>query len=162
MAPLKARGYQLCLHTISQANSGKEWLQNFESTCPDCWAQVDFVGVEWFGTDAQDLIDFLQDIHLTSGKNVVLSRFACESFNGGPGCTADQAAALLAAAISYMDAQSFIYMYFWFGACEACCVNDSLLTRPAGMWTPGRGDNATGLMNEDGSPNALGRQYIHS
>ncbi|KZW00147.1 hypothetical protein EXIGLDRAFT_667735 [Exidia glandulosa HHB12029] len=147
MAPLKARGYQLCSHTVTQAHSGTVWLQSFQSQCPDCWAQVDFVCVEWFGVDAQDFINFVTSVHLTFGKDVIVTQFAVADFNGGTTPSVGDVLALMGTTTAFMDSAAFVHTYFWLG-----------------MFLPGEGGvpSSNGLMNSDGSPNALGLQYISS
>lgn len=40
MSPLLDQGYTLFSHSISNAPSGVQWLEDFKDACPQCWKEV--------------------------------------------------------------------------------------------------------------------------
>jgi hypothetical protein len=113
-----------------------QYLKDFFAACTDC--QVDFVAVHWYNCDLPSLKDYLEpggnlEGFEQFGKPIWLTEFSCN----GDASVADQEA-FMREAIPYLESNPHVFRYSWFSA--------------------GPIPNAK-LMNDDGSPNALGEVY---
>jgi hypothetical protein len=115
-----------------------QWLKEFFAACPGC--QVDYVAVHWYNCDVASLKDYLEpggglEGFEQFGKPIWLTEFACAY--GGDTSPAGQEA-YLRAAVPYLESNPHVFRYAWFSA-------DPI---PAAK-----------LVNNDGSPTALGSVY---
>jgi len=140
--PLKDQGYFLVSPACTNAPSGKEWIKNFLDSCDGC--HVDAIALHWYGTDAQDLIDYVTDMHNTFNKPIWVTEFACQNFSGGAQCTWDQVFSFMRKVTAFMDGASFVQEYFAFGA-----MHDMFNVNPANQ-----------LLGGNGRPTDLGNLYI--
>jgi len=146
LSPLKNEGYQLVSPSVTNAPSGATWFQQWFDECPDCEDDVDFLNLHYYGIDAQNFIDYVTQMHSQFGKDIWVTEVACENFSGSGGqADQDQVNAFLDTITHWMDTTDYVKMYFWFG----------LFPSP-----PGGVSAQNGLMEADGSPNALGRDYL--
>jgi hypothetical protein len=115
-----------------------QYLKDFLAACPGC--EVDHVAVHWYNCDLPSLKDYIETGNNLPGweqfnKPIWLTEFSCD----GNATVADQEA-YMRAAIPYLENNPKIYRYSWFSA--------------------GPIPNAK-LVNDDGSPTALGQVYIN-
>ncbi len=113
-----------------------QYLKDFFAACTDC--QVDYVAVHWYNCDLPSLKDYLEpggnlEGFEQFGKPIWITEFSCD----GSATAADQEA-YMRAAVPYLESNPHVYRYAWFSA-------DPI-------------PNAK-LINEDGSPTALGQVY---
>jgi hypothetical protein len=141
--PLKARGYTLISPAVTSAPSGKAWMQEFMNACQGC--TIDAMAVHWYGTDPQAFIAYLKDFHNTFNRPLYVTEYACQNFGGGAQCTADQVWAFTRTVTEFMDNTSWVVAYFPFGA-----MHDMVGVNPLNQ-----------LMKPDGTPTALGYEYIN-
>jgi len=118
------------------ATSPYEYLKDFFAACSDC--QVDYVSAHWYHCDLASLRDYLEpggslEGFEQFGKPIWLTEFSCDA----SASVADQEA-YMRAAVPYLEQNPHVYRYAWFSA-------DPI-------------PNAK-VMNNDGSPNALGDVY---
>jgi len=140
--PLRAQGYS----TITPAVAfSKPWMNSFLGACGGC--KFDHMAAHSYATSAQETIDYLTDLHNTYGMSIWVTEFACQNFQGGAQCNEGQVFAFMTKLIQWMDATPWIDKYFYYGVMTAQLININPL-------------NA--LMNQDGTPTALGRLYIGS
>jgi hypothetical protein len=113
-----------------------QYLKDFFAACSGC--QVDYVAVHWHNCDLASLRDYLEpggslEGFEQFGKPIWLTEFSCDA----SASVADQEA-YMRAAVPYLEQNPHVYRYAWFS-------DDPI-------------PNAK-LMNNDGSPNALGDVY---
>lgn len=109
------------------------YLKDFFAACQGC--QVDYVAVHWYNCDGASLKSYL-DLFKQFGRPIWLTEFACAY--GGDTSVAGQEK-YMREAIPILEARTDVFRYSWF----------------SGDPIP----NAR-LLNNDGSPNALGKVYL--
>jgi len=144
IAPLRSEGYTLVSPATTSAPSGKKWMQDFFDILGGTDA-VDIVALHFYDVGSAKFEAYVQSFYDAFKKPLWITEYACQNFNGGPQCSADETWAFHQQVSSWMDQQWFVFAYFPFGAMlEMQGVN---------------ADNQ--LMNPDGYPNALGQLYIN-
>lgn len=114
LEPLHDNGYTLISPACTNAPSGKIWMQKFFENCQGC--HVDQVAVHFYGTDAQALIDYVEDMYATFGKQIWVTEFACQDFSGGKQSNQQQVTEFMQKVTAYMDHTDKVGQYFAFGA----------------------------------------------
>lgn len=114
-----------------------DYLDEFFSDCAGC--RVDYVAVHWYNCDLPSLRDYLEpggglDGFEQYGVPIWLTEFSCN-----PSASAEEQEAFMREAIPYLESNPRVFRYSWFSA--------------------GPIPNAK-LINDDGSPTALGEVYI--
>ena len=109
--PLGNEGYTLISPACTNGASGIKWMQEFFRACSDC--QVDATALHWYGTNAQDMINYLVEFHETFGKPIWVTEFACTSFSNQGSC--GNAFEFLKTVKSFMDNTEWVKAYFAFG-----------------------------------------------
>lgn len=114
-----------------------QYLKDFFAACKDC--QVDYVAVHWYNCDLPSLKDYLEPGGNLAGfeqfnKPIWITEFSCDG-----NASVAQQEAYMRAAIPYLEGNPHVYRYSWFSA--------------------GPIPNAK-LVNDDGTPTALGQVYI--
>ncbi|RYZ01865.1 MAG: hypothetical protein EOO73_34130 [Myxococcales bacterium] len=110
-----------------------DYLKDFFAACSGC--QVDYVAVHWYNCDGASLNSYL-DLFRQFERPLWLTEFACAY--GGDTSVAGQEK-YLREAIPILEGRADVFRYSWFSAAPI--------------------PNAR-LMNDDGSPNALGKVYL--
>ncbi|WOO84422.1 Alkali-sensitive linkage protein 1 [Vanrija pseudolonga] len=135
----------------TSAPNGLTWVTDFYNVCTgagnsaaDCSA--DFVPVHYYDVDVGHFQSYLQNFHQVTGKNLWVTEYACQNFNGGAQCSQDQTWAFHQQIAAWMDGQDWIERYAPFG----------FMRDMQGV----NGDNA--LMNSGGGITDLGSWYINS
>lgn len=123
------------------------WLQQYlagvKSQCPTC--KFSFVPVHTYTTDANQFKANIQNYHNTFGLPVWVTEFCATDFNNRNWqMSSPDVASFMADTTGWLDAQSWVERYSWFGVMRAVDVQDK----------------ANMVMNWDGSRNALGDQYV--
>lgn len=114
-----------------------EYLDQFFASCEGC--RVDYVAVHWYNCDLPSLRDYLEpgnglDGFEQYGVPIWLTEFSCN-----PSASVEEQEAFMREAIPYLESNPHVFRYSWFSA--------------------GPIPNAK-LINDDGSPTALGQVYI--
>lgn len=141
VAPLKNQGYRLISPATTSAPNGKVWMQDFFGHGCD----ADVVALHWYDIDADAFIAYVQDFHNTFGKNIWVTEYACQNFNGGAQCSRDKTFAFHDKVTKWMESQDFVEHFFPFGA-----MHQMQGVNP---------DNQ--LMADDGGLTDLGHYYVH-
>lgn len=142
--PKAAQGFKLITPATSSAPNGLTWVKNFMKCCSDC--KFDGVGVHWYDTTAQKFKDYLNLWHDTFGMDLYVTEYAVQNFNGGPQASMDQIWAFHKEVGPWMNSQPWVAVHMPFGFMKDMQgVND---------------DNR--LMNQDGTPTALGSMIINN
>jgi hypothetical protein len=140
--PLKNQGYKLISPATSSNPNGIVWMNSFFSSCGGC--QFDGVAVHWYDVGSQSFIDYINLWYTTYNKDIWVTEFACQNFNGGAQCTGDEITAFMTTVTQYMDGQSWVVGYAAFG----------VMVDMQGV------NQLDSLMNSDGTPTALGELYV--
>jgi len=141
--PLKNQGYTLISPAVTSGASGVPWLQSFFGACSGC--SVDILAVHWYGTDPNNFISYLNQMHTTFGRPIWVTEFACQNFSGGAQCSESQVNNFMDTVTAFMDKTDWVQKYFAFGVQHNMVGVNSL----------------NQLMAGNGQPTALGQKYIN-
>lgn len=143
--PLAQQGYnEFYTPAPTSAPDGATWLQNFIDACIGCW--FNGMNLHIYATNSADMINYLTLMYNKFNMTIQVTEFACQSFTPGePQCTQDQAFAFMSNVTQWMDQTPFITKYFAYG------FMTDINIEPVNQ-----------LINQDGTPTALGRLYIGS
>lgn len=116
--PLRKTGQIAYLGTPSITNgaSGITWLTEFMSACADC--EIDFVSAHWYGPDLALFQSQISTIHTTFNLPVWVTEMACTNWVAATNPTASEISAFMTSSIQWMEDQSWLEKYAWFGALE--------------------------------------------
>ncbi|KAL1406848.1 hypothetical protein Q8F55_006257 [Vanrija albida] len=143
------QGLRLGHAGTTSAPDGLTWVLDFYNVCTgagnsaaDCSA--DFVPVHYYDVSVQHFQDYLRNFHEKTGKNLWLTEYACQNFNGGAQCSPGDTWAFHQQMAAWMDGQDWIERY-----------------APFGYMRDMQGVNeANALMNSGGGITDLGRWYV--
>jgi len=144
ITPLKKQGKTIMSPVTSSNPNGLEWVRQFKDKCgSDCdW---DITNLHWYDTTPEKFKKYCMDWHKAFGKNVIISEFAAQNFNGGPQPTSGQVWAFFAAVIPWLEAQDWIEGYAPYGFMKPLNINQNME-----------------LLGGDNKPNALGKWIINA
>ncbi|KAL0569783.1 hypothetical protein V5O48_012175 [Marasmius crinis-equi] len=140
--PMAAGGSKLVSPAVTSDPQGKPWLTDFFKACDGC--TIDIIALHYYGTSADELINYLTDIHNTFQKPIWLTEYACQNFSGGAQCSPDEIKAFMDKVKHFAETTDWVQQYCWFGA-----THDMHEVNPNNQ-----------LMNSDGKPNALGMDFL--
>ncbi|KAH8113377.1 glycosyl hydrolase catalytic core-domain-containing protein [Phellopilus nigrolimitatus] len=149
LTPLVDQGYQLIAPVTSSNPNGKVWMQQFMSQVDT--SKIAGMPIHYYGTNAQDMIDYIEDWHSTFNKPIWITEFACQNFNtanenNGQQCSEGQV----------WDFYKTIMQY-------ASNTDKVVAAFPFGFMTEMQGVNVLDqLMSGGGSPSALGATIINN
>lgn len=140
--PLTDNGQKACSPATSSNPNGLTWVEDFVKECPEC--EFDYVCVHWYDTTFDKFQAYVELWHNTFGKDIFITEFGLQNFNGGAQPTLDEVFAFMNQAIPWMNSQPWILGYF-----------------PFGFMVPPTGINVNmNLLNGDGSPTSLGQLVL--
>ncbi|PWN47191.1 hypothetical protein IE53DRAFT_262845 [Violaceomyces palustris] len=111
ISPLKAQGWYVMGPSTTSAPDGKDWYDEFKKTCPDVFNSLDAIALHWYDVDLDKFKAYVEDWHDTYGKDVWVTEFACQNFNGGAQCSSGEAWNLLQGATQWMDTKEWVKGY---------------------------------------------------
>jgi len=119
LVPLKSSGKISQLGTPAVTNSvnageGLSYLSNFVNGCTNC--QLDFAVVHWYAESLDDFKNHVTQAHQMTGLPVNVAEFAYTAWNAANEPSADEVQNFMTQAIAWLDAQSFVSAYAWFGS----------------------------------------------
>ncbi|CCG83457.1 Putative uncharacterized protein [Taphrina deformans PYCC 5710] len=119
LVPLKASGKVSQLGTPAVTNSwnagqGLNYLSSFVSGCTNC--NLDFAVVHWYSESLDDFKNFVTQAHQLTGLPVNVAEFAYTSWNSANEPNAAEVLNFMTSAIAWLDQQSFVSAYAWFGS----------------------------------------------
>lgn len=135
LTPLKSAGKISELGTPAVTNSqnageGLNYLSSFVSGCTGC--DLDFAVVHWYAESLDDFKNHVTQAHQMTGLPVNVAEFAytyaeclpyistvadsSRSWNSANEPSADEVMTFMTSAIAWLDAQSFVSAYAWFGS----------------------------------------------
>lgn len=80
--PKRALGYQTCSPATSSNPNGLTWVKNWVNAC-DGGCTFDYVCIHWYDVKAADFKTYANLWHDTFGKDIFITEFAPQNFNGG-------------------------------------------------------------------------------
>jgi hypothetical protein len=138
MEPVKKLGVQIGAPATVGSGDGIKWLQSFLSQCSDC--TIDFYPIHWYGP-LDGLTGYINQMRQTFGnKTLWVTEFAL------PQASANDAEAFLNTSTSYLDQQSFVGRYAYFGGYR----ND------ASNWV----GSGAAMLTSKGQITSIGRLYL--
>lgn len=141
--PLKNEGYTLISPAPSSRPNGFDWVGQFLGNCTGC--QVDRIALHYYDITAQGFIDWVTKFHDAYGRDIWITEFADQNFNGPQQQSQDEVNSFFSTVLNWMDNTPWVEQYFAFG-----------------IMTNMQGVSATNqLMTSSGEPTALGYQYIY-
>ncbi|KAI0346748.1 hypothetical protein BDW22DRAFT_1350998 [Trametopsis cervina] len=141
--PLRASGYKTCSPATSSNPNGYTWVQNFLKAC-DGGCTFDCVAIHWYDVKFEDFKAYTEKWHDGFGKDILITEFAPQNFNGGAQLSPDGVWNF------YQQAMPYIMQTPWIKAAF-----------PFGFMHDMSGVNmADQLMSSDGKPNPLGAFII--
>ncbi|KAI0692653.1 glycosyl hydrolase catalytic core-domain-containing protein [Cytidiella melzeri] len=142
--PKRALGYKTCSPATSSNPNGYTWVQNFLKAC-DGGCTFDMVCVHWYDVKFEDFQTYVEKWHDGFGKDIMITEFACQNFNGGAQPSDGEIWSFYQQAMPYIMNTPWIRAAFPFGF----------------MPSMGNVNPADQLMNAgDGKPTALGAYII--
>lgn len=144
MTPLKKQGKRLMSPVTSSNPNGLKWVHDFKNKCgSDCdW---DITNIHWYDTTAEKFKKYCEDWHNAFGKDIIISEFALQNFNGGSQPTSGQVWAFFAEVIPWLEAQDWIVGYAVYGYMRPLNINGNME-----------------LLGGDNKPNSLGKWIINA
>lgn len=136
--PLTDQGHKVCSPATSSNPNGLTWVQGFVKGCPEC--HFDYTCVHWYDTTFEKFKTYVELWHNTFGKDVFITEFGVQNFNGGSQPTSGEVFSFMQQAIPWMNSQEWIKGYFPFG----------FILPPTGI------NPNMNLVNGDGSITSLG------
>jgi hypothetical protein len=132
IAPLRYQGYRLGSPATTSAPSGFSWLQDFLRICPDCnW---DITALHYYDISPEAFITYVKKFHDGFGRNVMVTEYACQNFNGGAQCSRDQTFRFHSMARDFFESTPWVEAYFPFGV-----MHDMVNVNPANQLMAGNG-----------------------
>ncbi|PWO00104.1 hypothetical protein FA09DRAFT_336934 [Tilletiopsis washingtonensis] len=118
--PLKDNhGYYLMgPSTSSNPNGLNDWYPKFRKACPDVLDKLDAISLHWYDVKLSDFKKYIQDWVDAFDKDVWVTEYACQNFNGGAQCTKDEAWAFHQGAVEFMDAHPRVVGYSAFSTMQ--------------------------------------------
>lgn len=80
--------------------------------------QLDYVCVHWYDVKAADFKTYVENWHTTFGKDIFITEFAPQNFNGGAQPTTDDVWAFYEEVMPWIMQTSYIKGAFPFGKCR--------------------------------------------
>lgn len=143
IGPLRYQGYRLGSPATTSAPAGLQWIKDW---LPLVNEKPDFLCVHWYDVGFDNFKAYVTKFHeQTGGYNIWITEYACQNFNGGAQCSDDEVWNFHRQATEWVNATPWIETHFPFGV-QRDMVNVNYANR---------------LMNDDGSPSALGAWYIY-
>lgn len=119
---------------VSNGANGLPWLKEFMSKCTDC--SVDFIACHWYGPDFSNFESYVKSVIKSfPGKKIWITEFALEL-----SASQDQQNSFIKKAQKFLDGQSEVERYSWFGAF--------------------RGKDGNNLITSDGKLTPVGSTYL--
>jgi hypothetical protein len=145
MEPLKAKGYKVGSAATSSNPNGMTWMQDFFTAC-DGGCNPDFMAIHWYDISVESFESYVTEWYTAFNLPIWVTEFAYQDFNGNDQGDLATIQSFMGTVTSWMDQQSYVESYCWFGA-----MLDLQNVNPLNS-----------LMNSDGSPSPLGYQFLGS
>lgn len=133
----------------TNGGQGLDWLSQFFNACGgQCYH--DYINLHWYGNSFGEFQTYIQNAHNRfPGENIVISEFALVA-----PASASAQASFFNSAVSWLDGQSYVVMYFPFVA-----TSPSLISANDGGAVGHVGTGST-LFNNDGSVSSAGNALL--
>ncbi|OCB84466.1 hypothetical protein A7U60_g8452 [Sanghuangporus baumii] len=148
LEPLVDEGYSLLSPCTSSNPNGFDWMIDFFDKCDGC--NVAGLTLHYYGTSAQDMIDYIEKWHNQFNIPVWITEFACQNFNtayenNGQQCSESQVWEFYETIVNFVESTDYVVSW-----------------SPFGFMKDMQGVNELDrLMQDDGTPTALGSAIIN-
>ncbi|EIM83809.1 uncharacterized protein STEHIDRAFT_82680 [Stereum hirsutum FP-91666 SS1] len=144
--PLAIKKALPAITSSASAGQGLDWLQQMINACAGA-CYFDYINLHWYGNSFADFQAYVEKAHNQfPSYQIVISEFALQNPSGGQSAQV----AFFQSAFAWLDAQSYIQLYFAFAATSPALMsaNDAAAASYVGT--------GSCLYNNDGSPSAVG------
>lgn len=147
--PMKKQGYYLVTPSVTSGDDGVTWLREFFQQCggSGTYCQADALAFHYYGTTVSDFQKWANKFHAVFPHDIWVTEIACQNF-GNPKqgqCNKDQVWNFMNGATKWMAETPWIKAHFFFGT----------------FWDMYNVNTLNRMANKDGTPNALGHNYIN-
>lgn len=111
--PQGDKGIKLSSPCTTSAPNGLDWMKQFYSECPDCGS--DTISIHYYDTTVDGFETYAELWHDTFGKDLLLSEFACQNFNGGDQPSIDQIWVFAEGVVGFVESTSWMDGHAPFG-----------------------------------------------
>jgi hypothetical protein len=145
IAPLANQGYSILGSPApTSAPDGLVWVQQFLDGVS---VKPNVICIHWYDVGFPKFQEYVTNFWTNTGQRTIwVTEFACQNFNGGAQCNEGEVWSFVQQATAWMDQTSWIGGYAPFG----------FMRQMQGV------NELNRLMNDDGSPTALGNYFIYS
>lgn len=121
IAPLQNQGYRyLVSPSTTSAPNGLDWVKAFLAS--PLQVQPNIIAIHWYDVKLEDFKAYAEKYHSETGyKEIWITEFACQNFNGGPQCDDGYIWEFIKGAVLWMDNTDWIGAYAPFGALDLAC-----------------------------------------
>lgn len=118
IVPLRDFGYKYFVSpATTSAPNGLDWIMEFLAR-PDLLMQPNVIAVHWYDVKLEDFKAYVENFHSKTNKDIWITEFACQNFNGGAQCTDDYIWYFIKESVKWMDNTGWIGKYAPFGALD--------------------------------------------
>lgn len=139
--PLKQQhGYIVGSPAVANGPAGLKWMQQFKSSCPDVFNQLDFIAVHYYDTTLDGFKDWVNTLGKFD-KPLLITELAAFSFSGRAQMNAGQVAGFMKQAVGWAVDNDQILGVGWTGFMDQLSSTNK-------------------LFSGNGSPNQLFNEYL--
>jgi len=142
MEPIRAHNsnYRLGAPAVTSGSSGLPWIQAFIQQCTGC--HIDFVPLHWYGSNPSAFESYVSNFHnAVGGKTLWVTEFACVQYaSTDPACDQNSVYSFMGQTTSWLDQQSYVFRYAWFGMYASGIPTTNALFNTAGNTRTGLGN----------------------
>jgi len=142
MEPIRSHNgnYRLGAPAVSSGSGGLTWIEAFIQECTGC--NIDFVPLHWYGSNANTFESYVASFHTAVGSRTLwVTEFACVQYSSSdPACDQTSVYNFMGQTTAWLDGQSYIFRYAWFGMYTAGIPTTNALFNTAGNARTGLGN----------------------
>lgn len=114
--PIRDMGKKVTSPATSSNPNGLTWVKNFKSQCGECdW---DYTAIHWYDVTFDKFKTYCETWHDAFGKDIIITEFALQNFNGGDQPSLGDVYSFFSQAIPYLESTPWIVGYAPFGFIE--------------------------------------------
>ncbi|KAI1792727.1 hypothetical protein LXA43DRAFT_1093371 [Ganoderma leucocontextum] len=144
--PLAIKKALPAITSSTSANQGLDWLNQMVSACGG-GCSFDYINLHWYGPNFGEFQSYVEQARAHFPNNqIVITEFALQNPSGGQAAQVD----FYKQAFAYLDAQSFVELYFPFVATTPTLLQQNDAGAVSFVGT------GSCLFTDDGQPSAIG------
>jgi len=110
--PIQNMGKKVTSPATSSNLNGLVWVKQFKQQCNCDW---EYTAIHWYDTTFEKFQKYCNDWHDAFGKDIIITEFALQNFNGGGQPSLDEVYAFFSQAIPWLESTPWIIGYAPFG-----------------------------------------------